>query len=125
MAVCLQGLRESLEMPGEGNDGGLWVQRGFPSPVKGACCRAGRPGLAGMGAYCRACLRALPTRAVFLPRGCPVAFHCYQGGCRDSGFIHSSQSVTVLRMACATADCMATASASVPRAGLETAVKSG
>lgn len=132
MAVWLQGLRvknTSLEMSRGGEQWAFVGAERLPLLCEGCVLRGNGLAVAGRDACVLPCLPSGTAHtshlsATWLSHGPSVAFHCHQGRCRDSIFIHSSQSVTVPRMACATEDCMVMASASVPRAGLETAAKS-
>lgn len=67
---------------------GLWVQRGFPSSTKGACCGGPVLGARGRDVCRQLCLpsRAAHTShvsALWLSCGLSVAILCHQRGCCD------------------------------------------
>lgn len=91
--------------------------RGFSSSLKGVCDR-GQDWQDCVGLLCP------PSHLPTIPHLCHMAVPgpLHQG--TNAVFVRSSQSATVLRMVCAMEACTATASASVLRAGLGSAVKS-
>lgn len=110
----------------------LRVCGSFPSGMEGASCRDGGfwAGSSGKGCVCvRVCVHSAcvhcPHRCCSYHTSAPWAFTAVQAGAITAVFTHSSQNATALRMVCAMEDCMAMASASVLRAGLENAVKPG